>query len=59
MITDKLIELMEMYNDAHGYSKEVNNLIEFLKTVDDKTINASKEDKEVYINKYLEIYGNC
>ena len=29
---------MEMYNDAHGYSKEVNNLIEFLKTVDDKTI---------------------
>jgi hypothetical protein len=59
MITDKLIELMDMYNDAHGYSKEINKFIEFLKTVDDKTINASREDKEAYIDKYLEIYGNC
>lgn len=58
MITDKLIELMEMYNDAHGYSKEINDFIEFLKTVDDKTINASKKVKEAYIDKYLEIYGN-
>ena len=58
MITDNLIGLMNMYNDAHGWSKEIDNFIRFLMDVDNEVINGTEEEKERYINKYLEIYGN-
>ena len=58
MITEELMALLEKYNDAHGQSKEVDQVISFLADVDDEVINGSDEEQERFINKWLEIYGN-
>ena len=58
MITEELMALLEKYNDAHGQSTEVDQVISFLADVDDEVINGSDEEQERFINKWLEIYGN-
>ena len=57
MITDNILELMNLYNDAHGWSREIDDFIEFLKELDEDITNAEKERKEHFVNKYLEIHG--
>lgn len=57
MITDEIIQMCELYNDAHGYTKEVENLIDFLRTLDEDILSAKVKEKEKFVDKYLELYG--
>lgn len=58
MVTEGLINLLERYNDMHGYSKEINKIIMFLADVDQSVIDGDGKTQERFIDKWLEIYGN-
>ena len=58
MITEGLINLLERYNDMHGYSREINKIIMFLADVDQSVIDGDEKTQEQFIDKWLEIYGN-
>ncbi len=58
MITEGLINLLERYNDIHGYSREINKIIMFLADVDQSVIDGDEKTQEQFIDKWLEIYGN-
>lgn len=58
MVTEGLINLLERYNDAHGYSREINKIIMFLADVNQSVIDGDEKTQEQFIEKWLEIYGN-
>ena len=58
MVTEGLINLLEKYNDMHGYSREINKVITFLADADQSVIDGDEKTQERFIDKWLEIYGN-
>lgn len=58
MVTEGLINLLEKYNDMHGYSREINKVIMFLGDADQNVIDGDEKTQERFIDKWLEIYGN-
>lgn len=57
-IREKIINLIEIYNDAHGYTREIADLIDFLRAIDNEILDgANKKKQEEFVDKYLEIYG--
>ena len=58
MVTEGLINLLERYNDMHGYSREINKIIMFLADVNQNVIDGDEKTQEQFIEKWLEIYGN-
>lgn len=57
MIIDSILDMVSLYNDAHGFTKEIDKLRDFLMELDDDILNASIERQEKFVEKYLEIHG--